>query len=173
MRVEVVQAPSDYQLDCLTVFLGGSIEQGTAEEWQKRLVQDIAQHEIKNSNESVLILNPRRDNWNPNLPQDPTPGSEFHEQVTWELQAQEDSDIIVYYFDPKTKSPVTLLEVGLFATMVASNIIVCCPKEFWRYGNVAITCDRYNVSLVHSYDELVTTLKEKLEDRALVNKNVD
>jgi len=25
--------------------------------------------------------------------------------------------------------------------------IVCCPKTFWRYGNIAITCEKYGVTL--------------------------
>jgi len=39
----------------------------------------------------------------------------FVEQVTWELNALAYADLILMYFDPRTKSPITLLELGCFS----------------------------------------------------------
>lgn len=47
-----------------SVFLAGSIEQGTADNWQDRLIDAL-----KDLN-SITILNPRRKDWNPDLKQD-------------------------------------------------------------------------------------------------------
>lgn len=146
-----VKAPGIYKWSNEpVVFLGGSIEMGVAEKWQDRIVNDL-------SKSTCLILNPRRDDWDASWVQDPTKGTKFWQQVSWELQGQEVADIICYYFDPNTKSPITLLELGLFGQQ--TNVLVCCPKEFWRYGNVAMVCNRYQIPLVHSYEEMSKLLK--------------
>ena len=81
-----------------SVFLAGSIEMGTSENWQNRFEQSLAQSKI-------VIFNPRRDDWNP-LWSHNKDNSHFHEQVIWELEALEKADIIALYFDPDTKSPI-------------------------------------------------------------------
>lgn len=131
------------------IFLGGSIEMGKAELWQQAVIERLADLD-------VCLLNPRRHDWNASwLPSDDT--DLFNEQVNWELNAQESSDIIVYYFDPATKSPITLLELGLFAK--THDVIVCCPAEYWRSGNVRIVCERYGIRMCDSLDELVHILR--------------
>lgn len=57
------------------------------------------------------------------------------------------------YFDPKTKSPISLLELGLFAR--TGKLIVVCPKGFWRKGNVDIVCKRYEVKQVETIEEAI------------------
>ena len=57
------------------------------------------------------------------------------------------------YFDPETKSPITLLELGLYAR--SGKLVVCCPHGFWRRGNVDIVCDRYGVDQVKLLDTLI------------------
>lgn len=138
-----------------SVFLGGSIEMGKATHWQKRLLEDFS-----HVDDHLVFLNPRRDDWDSSWVQDPTPGSKFNEQVTWEIDMQEIANLIIYYFDPGTISPITLLELGLYKD---KNTVVCCSPEYARYGNVKIVCERYNIKIVESYDELVNYLKGKLE----------
>jgi len=155
-----VKAPHHYDLDLFSIFLGGSIEMNKAEQWQQRLANDLA-------NEEVLLLNPRRDNWDSTLPQDPTPGTQFHEQFTWELQAQDVADLLVYYFDPATISPITLLELGAYGYAEPEAIVVCCPTNYFRYGNVAIFCERCDIVLTHSYEELLTYIRASIQDATL------
>lgn len=152
-----IKAPHSYNLDLFSIFLGGSIEMDKAERWQERLAKDL-------SSEDVILLNPRRDAWNPSLAQDPTPGTQFHEQVTWELGAQDVADLIVYYFDPATMSPITLLELGAYGYADPDAVVVCCPTTYFRYGNVAIFCERHDIMLTHSYDELLTYIKQSIQD---------
>ena len=59
-------------------------------------------------------------------------------QVEWELEGLELCDIIIMYFDSNTKSPISLLELGLFAHK--KKMIVFCPNGFWRKGNVDVVC---------------------------------
>jgi len=150
-RAIEIQAPEPIKLDdnCISVFLAGSIEMGTAENWQKKLVEML-------EDESIIFFNPRRDDWDPTWEQS-IDNKNFREQVEWELDALEQSDVIVMYFDPNTKSPISLLELGLFAR--TNKMIVVCPDGFWRKGNVDIVCNKYGITQVNDIDDLYDLLR--------------
>jgi len=143
------------------IFAAGSIEQGSAEDWQTKLAADL------NEYENVVLLNPRRDEWDSSMEQsadNPT----FKAQVEWELDGISLADLVIFYFDPNTKSPITLLELGLLAGMdgtIAPDVLVCCPPGYWRRGNVEIVCNRYKFPLLRSYDELIGRLKPIIGER--------
>jgi hypothetical protein len=126
-----------------SVFLAGSIEMGVAENWQDRVGQYF--HDLRYD-----IFNPRREEWDSSWEQS-FENPQFYQQVNWELNALESADLIIMYFDPSTKSPISLLELGLFAR--SGKLRVVCPDGFWRKGNVAITCNYYKIPL---YDNLET-----------------
>ena len=153
MKSNVIKAPKrmiNYPRQPL-IFLAGSIEMGTAGKWQ-----DIVSSAI----EDVNFLNPRRDDWDSTWTQDLN-NPQFYEQVTWELDMLDKADIIVMYFDPKTKSPISLLELGLYAK--SGKLIVCCPDGFWRKGNVDIVCQRLNIPVFTSLNTLIVALKNKID----------
>lgn len=129
---------------------------GKAEDWQQKVVNALRDSD-------VAVLNPRRDNWDPTWEQS-TSNRKFVEQVNWELNAIDHADFVVFYFDPNTKSPITLLELGLCAGARAhsQNIIVCCPDGYWRKGNVDIVCKTYGLTLVDTIEDLISTVIEKL-----------
>jgi len=129
-----------------TVFLAGSIEMGKAENWQAKMEKEFSKFD------NVCLLNPRRDDWDSDWKQEIT-NPEFNQQVNWELDALEKADLIVFYFSPETQSPITLLELGLFAR--SGKLVVCCPNGFWRKGNIDIVCEKYNVPQVKSIEKLV------------------
>lgn len=148
-----IQAPKSFShIDdkkTFSLFLGGSIEMNTAERWQDRLKEEL-------KNYDVVMFNPRRDDWDSSI-QQTILDSRFSEQVNWELDALDSSSLIVFYFDPNTKSPITLLELGLYANR--GNVIVCCPDRFWRKGNVEIVCKRHGIKLEHTFDSLISQIK--------------
>lgn len=82
----------------------------------------------------------------------------FRGQVEWELDAQERADFVMLYFDPATKSPISLLELGLFH----HKMLVCCPNGFWRKGNVDIVCQRYGVPMYPDLQSLRRAVCEKV-----------
>lgn len=134
------------------VFLGGSIDGGGAPDWQAALTRALAE-------DDVVILNPRRPDWNPAWrPEADEP--EFRRQVEWELAALEEADIIVMYFAPGTQSPISLLELGLHAR--SGKLIVLCPDGFWRKGNVDITAQAYGVRQVETMDALIAAVREQV-----------
>ncbi len=132
-----VKAPHPYRLTKTALFLAGSIEQGKAEHWQRRVVQEL-------EGEDILILNPRRESWDASWDEDER-NARFRKQVTWELNGLERSDIILFNFLPDTLSPISLLELGLYKDH--PRVVVCCPHGYWRHGNIEIVCRRFKIPL--------------------------
>ena len=142
----VIEAPHRPKIDLnsFSVFLAGSIEMGVAERWQDRLIH-MLEHSVESKVEGepdLIIYNPRRLDWDSTWEQtiDCKP---FREQVTWELDHLIASDLKIFYFDPNTKSPITLMELGLCAN--DQDCLVCCPPGFWRKGNIDIVCHLYEL----------------------------
>ncbi len=132
-----------------TLFLAGSIEMGKAVEWQEKVALFF-------DKANVILLNPRRDNWDSSWEQDIS-NPQFKEQVTWELDMIDFADKVLVYFDPATKSPVSLLELGYLAT--SDKVIVVCPQGFWRKGNVDIICERHDIPVFKSLEEALVRIK--------------
>ncbi len=125
-----------------SIFLAGSIEMGAAEDWQSQTTKLLREHDM-------TVLNPRRDDWDATWEQS-MDAPQFREQVQWELEALERADVILMHFCLGTYSPISLLELGLFAR--SGKLVVSCPPEFWRHGNVHITCVRHRVPLYPDLD---------------------
>jgi hypothetical protein len=135
------------------VFLGGSIDMGKAVDWQAQMIAALA-------DQDVVILNPRRPDWNPAwkpVAEEP----EFRRQVEWELAALESADVVVLYLTPGSQAPISLLEMGLHAR--TGKLVVLCPEGFWRKGNVDITAQKYGVKQVESLDALIAEVKARVK----------
>lgn len=141
---------NSWESNYVSFFLAGSIEMGAAELWQDKVAKALAHRD------EVVLFNPRRDDWDSSWVQS-IHDKNFNEQVTWEMDKLEESDFIVYYFDPNTKAPITLLELGLHARDGASShcICVCCPDGFYRKGNVEMVCARFGITLVNTLEEMI------------------
>jgi hypothetical protein len=125
-----------------SVFLAGSIEMGTAENWQLKVVSEL-------SSKEVVIYNPRRTDWDSSWKQE-YENPQFYQQVNWELDSLEIADFILLYLVPDTMSPISLLELGIHAQ--SKKLYVVCPDGFWRKGNVDIVCGTYDIPLFNSLD---------------------
>jgi hypothetical protein len=155
----IIQAPGSINSEDenrLSVFLAGSIEMGKAIYWQKQLEDEFA------GREDIVLYNPRRESWDNSWVQDIN-NVQFKEQVDWELHAMEAADLIIMYFAPETQSPVTLLELGLFAR--SGKLIVCCPEGFRSKGNVDIVCRKYGVPQVNTLEEIVQAIYLKSNNK--------
>jgi hypothetical protein len=146
----------DLDANLVTFFLAGSIEMGSAELWQDKVAKAMSYRE------DVVLFNPRRDDWDASWTQS-IKNKQFKEQVDWELSHIENADFVVFYFDPNTKAPITLLELGLVAGQrydqnhnLTDTMAVCCPPTFYRRGNVEIVCDRYGIKLVDTLAQLIS-----------------
>lgn len=144
-----IKAPQVFNaLKLIYVYLAGSIDEGAAEPWQQKFVQEFK------DDPRICFYNPRRDVW------DMT--EDVRKQVLWELNFLDESDIIVMYFSPDSKSPITLLELGLYCQ--TGKLLVCCPDAFYRSINVNIVCEDQGVPLARTMDELVNLLNAKIEE---------
>lgn len=142
-----IQAPREYNPRLL--FLAGSIENGKATEWQKIVVKELEHFD-------VVIYNPRRNDWDSTWTED---SPLLKTQIRWELEHIEKSDIIFFYFDPTTISPISLLEFGKVIGDESKQKIIVCPPGFHRRTNVIETANFYNESVFNTLDEGIDALK--------------
>lgn len=137
--------PAGAQKGCRTIFLAGTIDMGGSVDWQEE-----AASTLQCLGGRYVVFNPRQKEWHPEIE------GEMDYQVNWELEHLEKADIILMNFLPDSKSPITLLELGLYAR--SGKLLVICPEEFYRYDNVRITCARYGVKMYGSLEEALRTL---------------
>jgi hypothetical protein len=128
----------------LSVFLAGTIDNGDSSNWQEDLI-----NKCKDLN--VTFYNPRRKEWM----QNPT-SEDMEKQIKWEQEHLDKADLIVMFLLDGSKSPISLLELGLYAQ--SKKIFVFCNPAFYRWDNVRLTCDKYHIPL----------LRTNLEDAKLV-----
>lgn len=148
----VIEAPNMFTsgLGQTSVFLAGSIEMGQAENWRQKIIDKLQ----KDKREAyTIIYNPRRSDWDASLAQT-IENAQFRTQVEWELHYLLEADVALFYFDPQTKSPITLMELGLCAAKKPSKTFVCCPDGYHRKGNVDILCHKFGVQTVFKLDDL-------------------
>src|SRR5688572_20491030 len=152
MQVQNPPAPLAVPAGARAVFLAGSIDQGTADDWQSALTAALAERD-------VVVLNPRRDEWDASWRQT-IDEPRFRGQVEWELDGLERADVIAMWFAPATRAPITLLELGLHAR--GGKVVVGCPDGFWRKGNVEIVCARFAIPLHATWDAFVADVRARL-----------
>jgi len=152
--LSIIKPPQIVKFDeRVSIFLAGTIDNGDSVDWQSEVTKSLAGLD-------VLILNPRRDEWDSTWEQSIT-NPKFKEQVEWELDGLDSVDIIFLYFAPNSKSPISLLELGLYAS--SKKIIIVCPEDFWRLGNIEVVADRYQIPLFNNLNDGLTTLRQTVK----------
>lgn len=134
-----------------SVFFAGSIEMGEAVQWQQRMALELFRYPI-------TVTNPRREQWDKNK-------DSMEEQIDWELAALDQADVVCFFVDVATKSPVTMLELGL--KMDSDKIIVCCGEQYFRSTNVYLTCKRYGVPVVKTFTQLSIATTKMLQEKGM------
>jgi len=147
-----VKAPNEVDVSNILVFLAGTIDNGNSHDWQKDLV-DRLRLEVP---DSVTAINPRRNNWDPTWRQDYS-DPKFKEQVDWELYYMNMSDIVFFYIGKGSKSPISLMELGI-AAGVRDHVIVFCEEGYYRKGNVDAVCRMFELTTVKTWDEAVSSI---------------
>lgn len=137
--------PVDDMSGFTKVFLAGTIDMGNSVDWQAETKAWFEQRQGR-----YILFNPRRGSWNGGA------NGEMEYQVNWELEHLEQADIILMNILGSSKSPITLLEMGLHAR--SGKLYVACEPSYYRYDNVRITCSYYGIPLYSSLDELLEAL---------------
>lgn len=158
MRVFTAPEKITFSLpDEAKIFLAGSIEQGKAVNWQQATVERF-------KDLPGVLFNPRREIWDASLTQDIT-NPVFKEQVTWELDALELADVVFFYFQADTLSPISLMELGIVATWVGMAddppyVVLVCEDGFWRAGNIQVLCERAGIRILPTLERGLNHLAE-------------
>lgn len=141
-----------------SIFLAGTIDNGDSSDWQNDLIKSLESSDDKLKN-YLTIYNPRRHSWDNNS------GEKLIEkQIKWEQDNLDNADVIAMVLQDNSKSPVSLLELGLYAT--SGKLVVFCTNKFYRYDNVRLTCSKYNIPLYNTTnieyitDELINILNK-------------
>lgn len=117
-----------------SVFLAGTIDNGDSINWQEEVIKEYENRWDK----QIVFYSPRRSDWN----QYPI---NLEHQIKWEQGHLDAADLIVMCLLDNSKSPISLLELGLYAK--SKKMVVFCNPEFYRYYNVKLTCEKYDIPL--------------------------
>lgn len=116
----------------LGVFLAGTIDNGNSFNWQEEVIKEYTER----FGDDIIFYNPRRPDCNP---------MDLTHQIKWEQAHLDGADLIVMCLLDDSKSPISLLELGLYAQ--SNKIIVFCNSKFYRYQNIELTCEKYGIPL--------------------------
>jgi nucleoside 2-deoxyribosyltransferase len=142
----------------MKIFLAGTIDDGKSTDWQKE-VKDLL------GDTDIIVYNPRRYDF----PEHPLE-EDVVRQIRWEQEHLDDADLIVMNFLDGSLSPITLLEMGLYAK--SGKLMVFCNENYWRYTNVKETCRKYHITLYNdnSVENIVKHVKNVYETEFWLNK---
>lgn len=137
-----------------SIFLAGTIDCGNSEDWQSEVIYKIrSAFECTSPSHAdariLRVFNPRR---SPGDGFSPDNKEEMDYQVNWELDRLDEADLILMYLKADSKSPISLMELGLFAA--SQKLVVVCEPGFYRYHNVRIVCERNGVPMFDSLDDI-------------------
>ena len=120
-------------------FLAGSIDYHSPNPWRKSI--------IKKAKSSIHFFDPtRRDH-------DSLDNLEMQRHINWELMALELSDQIILNFLPDSKSPISMVELGLYAR--SGKLVVVCPIDFYQRRYIEVLCKTYNIKLFSNLNDLI------------------
>ncbi|KAI1272833.1 hypothetical protein F5Y07DRAFT_378500 [Xylaria sp. FL0933] len=156
-KCQIIHAPSrEPSRGVKTIFLAGTTTPTEERDWREHLSELLA-------GEPLTIYNPLRTDWDSTWREDIS-FAPYRDQVEWELDMQEAADILVVYFHPASKAPISLLELGLCAK--TGKAIVVCPDGYWKRGNVQIVCLRYGIEMVDDVKALKDAVMRKVRGSA-------
>jgi hypothetical protein len=121
---------------------------GNSVDWQAEFIKHI-------DSDAVKIYNPRR-----RQGEAPKTDEELDFQIKWELQQIRKSDAVFMNFLPVSKSPITLLEIGLCLMMEDKMMVVVCPHEYSRAANVRATVQAFGRPNLRLSDNFYTGIED-------------
>ena len=156
--MKTILPPKAISSSDVSVFLAGTIDMGNSIDWQQKFIDKVNTEEALGN---VIVFNPRRTSWDNSWAQT-IENTQFSEQVNWELDAMDSADVILLFIEGNSKSPISMMELGLFAD--SGKLMVCCEEGFWRKGNIDIICQRKGIDQYRTFDELDAAVVAKLKE---------
>jgi hypothetical protein len=153
-KAQIVPAPARPDIvGKRSVFLAGTTTRTAGPDWRETLINAIAHL-------PVTLFNPLRADWDSSWRED-VDFPPFTEQVHWELDMQEDADVVVVYYGPGTDAPISLLELGLCAR--SGKAIVACHRDYKKRGNVHIVSQRLGIEFLDTEEDFVSSVTRRLQ----------
>lgn len=127
-------------------FLAGSIDFTLKDSWREKVIKEMG--------ELVHFFDPTRTD------HDELNDSQMKAHINWELDAMILADKILLNFLSDFKSPISLVELGLYVK--SSKLIVVCPDQFYQKRYVEMLCKKYKTPFFNSLNEAIKYIKESL-----------
>lgn len=140
-----------------SIFLAGTIDNGKSRNWQQEVINKLSKFPLPN----LTIYNPRRENWNSDYDD-----QELIKQIEWEQEKLKKATYIFMVLDDKSKSPISLLELGEFCS--SGKIMVFCTPKFYRWMNVNMFCYDWNIPLITDIDS--KSIADTILDEITIDK---
>ncbi|GAB1856239.1 hypothetical protein MHTCC0001_10740 [Flavobacteriaceae bacterium MHTCC 0001] len=124
------------------VFLAGSIDLKLKGDWRSELINIVG--------DKVHFIDPTISN------HDELDDIQMKKHINWELDALNLADKVFLNLLPDSKSPISLIELGMYVR--TSKLIVVCPEAFYQSRYIKTLCEKYNVPLFDSLNSAVNSL---------------
>ena len=120
---EEVENKEANKIGAKSVFLAGTIDNGNSLNWQDKTIIELINLGVKD----LEVYNPRRKHWNDNPPKE-----DMEYQIKWEQDHLDKANIIAMVLLDDSKSPISLLEIGLYAK--TGKLIVLNLRKWIQFG---------------------------------------
>ncbi|GAA3594258.1 nucleoside 2-deoxyribosyltransferase domain-containing protein [Flavivirga amylovorans] len=124
------------------IFLAGSIDLNLPSNWRKEVI-DIIGAKAHFLDPTIINHNELND-------------SQMKNHIHWELDALHLADKVFLNFLPSSKSPISLIELGMY--IKTSKLVVVCPNEFYQSRYIKTLCNKYKVSVFNSLSIAVNSI---------------
>ena len=146
-----IKCPKELQFDnnVPSIFLGGGITD--CPDWQQDVCNALKSYDVD-------LVNPRRhefDITNPNMSSG---------QIKWEYEHLSRCNYIIFWFPSETLCPITLYELGFYASKGKKLFVGCHPEYKRRFDVIEqLKCANSDIKVNDNFDDLLTDVKHYLD----------
>lgn len=131
--IKAKEAHKDY------VFLAGSIDLNLDGNWRQEVTDQVG--------DKVHFIDPTISG------HDAMDDLQMENHINWELDMLNLADKVFLNFLPESKSPISLIELGMYAR--TSKLIVVCPNAFFKSRYIKTLCKKYKIPLFTTVDTAI------------------
>lgn len=127
-----------------SIFLGGTIDNGKAPNWQKKFVDECPDLNF------LTIFNPRITEWNTSI-KETINDTRFFKHVAWEQEGLKYASLIFMYFIGGSVSIISMSELGQYAN--SGKLIVVAEKDYHKRGNIEFLSVQEGFPLFETFEQ--------------------
>jgi len=152
-KTNYVECPNRYDGNCISLFLGGGINQ--CPDWQS----DIRTF-LNKKCPNLVLFNPRRNSY------DIKDATQTPIQIKWEFDCLRQATGIMFWFCAETVCPITLYELGTWTQIskqTGKKIFIGCHPNYQKLNDVIIQTELVlgsAVKVAMSLDEIAAQLED-------------